>query len=978
MAALIGTDTNSMGIFLNRRCDNLLHRTVVADMNDFAAAFLKQPTKDIDGGIMSIKQGRGCNNAYYRHIRRLTNLGLPLNWHEICYLNGRALQPYVVYHMDPISQNRYLLQFQSEAQLRDRLSGDSQSLAVFLKAISSPKWCKSHSDLCLKAIRAVPHALSTTEGEHFLSILIKSQVIEINELAAIETFRLACVEKNLAAARALLFIGLSPLAKDGQGNTPFHFACETGDVSLVQDMLSSIQKRKWNVVGRFRSNPINMPGAQKKTPLHHACINGDPEVVRLLLQHGASVNAKTSDGHTPLHAACQSGNLQTVRALLHHGANPTSSNQWASTPLKIACREGHSKIVKLLLENDVNPNDKADSKSALHIACERGDITTVKYLLREGADVSAIDLSGNTPLHVACLYHHAALVEPLLKNGAKVKVFNKGGSTPLHMAAKAESPEVIIPMLGKFINIKDRKGNTPLHIAVESNNGETVKAILDAGALCDIHNEDGYTPLHLAATTPHIDIASLLLEKADINAQTKEGDTPLHLAARAKQVEMVEILVKTANVNIQNQTGQTALAIASASSELPIVTLLIQSGANVNLSHPLKVACEANDVKTFTLLAEAGANILELNEKDTLLQLACTTAGPEIVELIVQKSGYASEINAQGNTAYMLALSNHKLAGNAILDTLLQLDDGTSSEALFQKLLVHRFSLKGTLNVGEHTFQREAWDMQLAKAALERSITTHYSQLSQSESPEWEAIYEGLTGKTQRAVIVLGKDGLSKLLTEVKLAIQHSTDPFKDEEIAQQAANIIADGKPLAIITGWPESCVTIAFLGDSICLCHQGREKQSGILCYTIKNKENILLAIKRLAPMTIQHYFNFGIHEQLGLTNEMLIPKKWQKTGNYSVANSNSMEFALLYLLIEREMGHECALELAHAIQHARCEDSKNGSVQEYLKYHSVPRKYEPDINLLEDLYNKKTSDSQSDKERQDMIREFIEKRG
>ena len=77
-------------------------------------------------------------------------------------------------------------------------------------------------------------------------------------------------------------------------------------------------------------------------------------VVRLLLKHGADVNARTDKdkGHsTPLHIAAENGRLEVVHVLLQHGANVGAKDGSGRTALQIASDTGHDEIVKLLSEH---------------------------------------------------------------------------------------------------------------------------------------------------------------------------------------------------------------------------------------------------------------------------------------------------------------------------------------------------------------------------------------------------------------------------------------------------------------------------------------------------------------------------------------------------------------------------------------------------------------------------------------------------
>lgn len=68
------------------------------------------------------------------------------------------------------------------------------------------------------------------------------------------------------------------------------------------------------------------------TPLHEACSYGWYQVVEVLVNGGANVNAKGLDDDTPLHDATTSGNLQMVKFLVQHGADAFAKNTKGKMP----------------------------------------------------------------------------------------------------------------------------------------------------------------------------------------------------------------------------------------------------------------------------------------------------------------------------------------------------------------------------------------------------------------------------------------------------------------------------------------------------------------------------------------------------------------------------------------------------------------------------------------------------------------------
>jgi Ankyrin repeats (3 copies) len=76
--------------------------------------------------------------------------------------------------------------------------------------------------------------------------------------------------------------------------------------------------RVGSLLGRYPRLATTADGRGDQ-PIHHAARNGDTEVVRLLIRHGADLNARGKRGQTVLYCAGGHGHLDTVRLLLGEG-----------------------------------------------------------------------------------------------------------------------------------------------------------------------------------------------------------------------------------------------------------------------------------------------------------------------------------------------------------------------------------------------------------------------------------------------------------------------------------------------------------------------------------------------------------------------------------------------------------------------------------------------------------------------------------
>ena len=90
--------------------------------------------------------------------------------------------------------------------------------------------------------------------------------------------------------------------------------------------------------------------------MREACGKGDTEEVERLIRAGVDVNKVDSDyGYTPLYLAAERGHIDIVKLLINNGANISEKSSDGETPLYWVAREGYVDIVKLLLSAGADP-----------------------------------------------------------------------------------------------------------------------------------------------------------------------------------------------------------------------------------------------------------------------------------------------------------------------------------------------------------------------------------------------------------------------------------------------------------------------------------------------------------------------------------------------------------------------------------------------------------------------------------------------
>merc|ERR1719188_1532709 len=137
----------------------------------------------------------------------------------------------------------------------------------------------------------------------------------------------------------LLSANANPNCPDEGGRLPLHAAVVAGAAPVVQLLVGA------------RADANIEQGDDR--PLQIAAWYGHTEVVRKLLEAGASVNAANGRGATPLCSAAAQGRVQTVQVLLRHSADPGKTAQLAAgrpptAPLQAAVTAGHRQVVEVL------------------------------------------------------------------------------------------------------------------------------------------------------------------------------------------------------------------------------------------------------------------------------------------------------------------------------------------------------------------------------------------------------------------------------------------------------------------------------------------------------------------------------------------------------------------------------------------------------------------------------------------------------
>lgn len=175
-------------------------------------------------------------------------------------------------------------------------------------------------------------------------------------------------------------------------------------------------------------------GAGAPTALMLATLTGKPELLRMLLARGASINATAAEA-TPLAWAIAAGSPECVAFLLDHGAQATASC------LNQAARTGQVTVVPVLLDRMERAGLRPDKSGALYLAARDGQAAVVRLLAMRGADLRSF--VGDTALVETARKGDLAMVRTLLECGANPCARDESGETALEAAHRKRHVAIV-------------------------------------------------------------------------------------------------------------------------------------------------------------------------------------------------------------------------------------------------------------------------------------------------------------------------------------------------------------------------------------------------------------------------------------------------------------------------------------------------------------------------------------------------------
>jgi len=196
-----------------------------------------------------------------------------------------------------------------------------------------------------------------------------------------------------------------------------------------------------------------------------AASKGDHGATHRLIVRGFDQDAGDYDRRTALHLAAAEGRDQVVKYLIENGATVNPRDRWNGTPLADAYRYGHAKVIHLLeshggIRDNINKDDDHDSNKILDVdrlpverdstlvveaiyAASDGDLAAILRFVARGVNLEQGDYDLRTPLHLAAAEGHVEIVQYFVEQKLNLFPLDRWRGTPLDDARRHGHVQVV-------------------------------------------------------------------------------------------------------------------------------------------------------------------------------------------------------------------------------------------------------------------------------------------------------------------------------------------------------------------------------------------------------------------------------------------------------------------------------------------------------------------------------------------------------
>ncbi len=515
----------------------------------------------------------------------------------------------------------------------------------------------------------------------------------------------------------------------GKGEHPnLKLKISMDDIKIIEN-IKNVEFPKVNKTYKQKPSPIikldeNSTLEEKIEFLYGAIKKNELDAIKALIDKDKIDVNKAYNDHQPLFFfACAYGTCESIEYFLKNGARPnlrTSMEDYNGKPRYMSAfgkvfwynENDKYEIIKMLLDYGADVDIRFDTEvyyniTLLMLACDNNDYKLADLLLKNGADINAVDENNNNVLNYAlqrnenksykmtkyCLDNGANVNNPIT-NESKAYTFalGYGNKTTIelynkHNAHFSTDKNILLEIgmiaaeTGNVILLKKAIKNgldvntelyekTMLYKASLMGHDNTVKYLLDNGARPSVKNGHwGIDPLIVAVYMGYNGVIELLLTAQPDIINAKRNEQLLHLAIEKSNEKVVKTLLDNDyNIEEKDSFGNSPLYEATYNGNIDMVRLLLAYNADVNNPNnngftPLFATIgKKNSFEITKLLIENGANVNHVTKygHPPLFKAASIKNRKEIIKLLVKKGADVNFKGEDGETSifHTLLFSN--------------------------------------------------------------------------------------------------------------------------------------------------------------------------------------------------------------------------------------------------------------------------------------------------------------------------------